>query len=71
MIEIEDDVFLNDDLDAIDVIDFGFPRRNYERSNYFEDMDELSFLRRFRLTKNTVFSILELVEEELEFDNNL
>lgn len=69
--EIEDEIMINDDVDALDIIDLGFPRRFYERANYFENMDELSFFRRFRLRKNTVLSILEQIEDQLEYDNNL
>lgn len=69
--EIEDQIFLEDDMDILDIIDMGFPRRMYERSSYFNDMDDISFFRRFRLTKQTTLDILERIEPQLEFDNDL
>lgn len=69
--EIEDELFLEDDDDILDIINFGFPRRNLERTNYFDDMDNMSFFRRFRLTKPTVLNLLQHIEEELEFNNDL
>lgn len=69
--DIEDELLLDDDLDIIEIIDFGFPRRNYQREEYFDLMDNLSFFKRFRLTKQTTLNILEQIEEELEYDNDL
>ncbi|KAJ8912434.1 hypothetical protein NQ315_006100, partial [Exocentrus adspersus] len=69
--EIEDEIIVEDDIDIIDIIDFGFPRRFFNRSNYIEEMDDMSFFRRFRLTKPTVIAVLELLEDQLEFDNDL
>ena len=69
--EIEDEMFIDDDHEILDIINFGFPRRNYERVDHFNEMDNLSFFRRFRLTKPSVLQILELIEEELEYDNDL
>lgn len=69
--ELEDEIFLDDDLDILDIINFGFPRRVYERTDYFNNMDNYSFFRRFRLTKPTVLSFLENIEEEIEFQNDL
>ncbi|XP_031329103.1 putative nuclease HARBI1 [Photinus pyralis] len=69
--EIEDEMFYDDDGDMLNIIEYGFPRRVYQRTNYFDDMDELSFFRRFRLTKNTVLHLLPQIEEFLEFDNDL
>lgn len=71
MMEIEDVMFLEDDQDILDIIEYGFPRRRYERSDYFHDMDDLSFFRRFRLTKPTVLTVLEQIEDHLEFENDL
>lgn len=70
-IEIEDEILLEDDIDVLDIINFGFPRRLYVRPNYIDDMDDLGFFRRFRLTKLSVISILEMLENRLEFDNDL
>ncbi|XP_031354452.1 putative nuclease HARBI1 [Photinus pyralis] len=66
---IVDDI-LEDDLDILEVIDFGFPRMLYTRSDYFHSMDEYNFFKRFRLTKQTCLRVLIYIEEELEFPNN-
>lgn len=71
MMELEDEIFLEDDGDILDIIDFGFPRRVNERQNPFDTMDDLSFYRRFRLQKETVQHILEQIDHNLEFDNDL
>lgn len=69
---MEDDAFLlDDDLDVLDIIDIGFPRRFYNREDFFETMDNMSFFRRFRLRKPTVLQVLEHIEPLLEFDNDL
>lgn len=68
--EFEED-FINDDLDILDVIDFGVPRKVYVRKINFDELDNLTFFTRFRLTKNTVLYLLELIEDQLEYDNNL
>lgn len=69
--EIEDELLIEDDLDLLDVIDFGFPRRRYERSQHFDEMDDLLFFRRFRLMKETVLHILQIIENELEYPHDL
>lgn len=69
--ELEDEIILDDDVDVIDIINFGFPRRRFEREDHFRTMDDLSFFRRFRLTKDVFLSILEQVENVLEFPNDL
>lgn len=70
-LELEEDIFLEDDLDILEIIDFGFPRRIYERSNYFQVMDELTFFRRFRLLKGTVLRLMEIIEDQLEYPHDL
>lgn len=69
--EIEDELFVEDDQEILDIILFGFPRRNYERAEYFDEMDNMSFFRRFRLTKDSVLSLLVEIEDELEYGNDL
>lgn len=70
--EIEDELFGNgDDLDIVDVIDNGFPRRVNPRADYYNTMDDLGFFRRFRLTKPTCAQVLDQIHNQLEFDNNL
>lgn len=62
--------FFEDDLEVLDIIEHGFPRRVQNRPNYYQQMDELSFFKRFRLYKNTVFNVLQLIDHELEFPDN-
>lgn len=60
--------FLNDDLDILDIIANGIPRRVYERPNYFDDFDHLTFFQRFRLTKDTVLHVLDQIQHLLEIE---
>lgn len=64
------DIF-EDDLDILEVIDYGFPRLRYARSDHFHDMDEFTFYRRFRLTKQTCLYFLIEIEEFIEFPNDM
>uniref|UniRef100_A0A6P7H1J5 Putative nuclease HARBI1 n=1 Tax=Diabrotica virgifera virgifera TaxID=50390 RepID=A0A6P7H1J5_DIAVI len=63
------DIF-NDDLDLLEIIEHGFPRRVFVRPNYFQTMDNLTFFRTFRFYKETVLFILTLIEDRLEFPDN-
>lgn len=45
-------------------------RRFKDRINYFEDLDELEFKMRFRLSKGSVLMVLKNIREELEFLTN-
>lgn len=58
------------DLEILNVIGEGFPRRIYDRKNYFEEMDNATFFRRFRLTKRTVLNILAEIEHQLEYQDD-
>lgn len=69
MMEIQDEIMLEDDNDILDIIDFGFPRRIFRRPNYFEEMDVMTFYRRYKLTKPT--TLYMLIEDALEFQNDL
>lgn len=71
VMDIFDEILLEDDLDILDVIDMGFPRRIYDRADHFNGLDNFIFFKRFRLLKPTVLNILELIEEDLEFPNDL
>lgn len=66
----ENDIF-NDDLDILEIIEYGFPRKIYERSDHFHTMDNLTFFRRYRLYKETVLHVLALIEEYLEFPSDM
>lgn len=63
--------FLEDDLDILNIIENGFPRRIYQRANYFEEMDELTSFKRFRLTKGSVQNILPYIEDQLRMDDGM
>lgn len=45
----------------------GRPRWFKERSNYFEDYDDLDFITRFRLSKTSVLNLLTKIEHRLEY----
>lgn len=60
----------DDDLDALELILYGIPRRINIRSDYFNNFDDLSFFQRFRLTKPTVYNLLIIIEERLEFESD-
>ncbi|KAK5643421.1 hypothetical protein RI129_007266 [Pyrocoelia pectoralis] len=62
----ENDI-IEDDLDALEVIEVGIPRTIYQRSNHFDQLSEWDFFRRFRLQKETVLNVLAQIEHELEF----
>lgn len=66
LLQIEMDAF-HDDLEIVEIVAQGFPRRIYERHSYINELDELSFFQKFRLTKQTVLNILELIENRLEY----
>lgn len=61
---IYNDILFGDDDDFDDV---RIPRQIYERANYFDSFEELVFFQRFRITKPTALSILELIEHEIEY----
>lgn len=73
MEEDEDILDIDEEIEILDIVEnnFPFPRRIYMRVDHFNNMDDLTFFRRFRLTKPTVLRILEQIEDELEFYHNL
>ncbi|KAK4882442.1 hypothetical protein RN001_005761 [Aquatica leii] len=66
---IELDMF--DDLDVVELIEFGVPRQIYNRSDHFNSLDDYEFFKKFRLIKETVMHLLPVLENELEFPTNL
>lgn len=62
--ELEDEIFLEDDGDIIDIINFGIPTRQFIKRYYFDELDDSSFFQRFRLTKPTVAHVLEQIESQ-------
>lgn len=65
------DIFANDlledDLEILEIINVGFPRQVYQRNEYFDNMSDLNFFKRFRLKKETVLHLLQEIEHKLEF----
>lgn len=47
------------------------PRIFQSRRNYYEEYDEISFKTRFRLSKCSAIQILGLIEDKLEFSNDM
>lgn len=68
---LEANELLEDDFEIIDVINYGFPRRVYNRADFFGELDDLTFLRRFRLSRATVYQILVRIEDQLEYEHDL
>ena len=46
------------------------PRWIRERSSYFEEYDDVDFLTRFRMSKETTVTILQQIEDQLEFPSD-
>ncbi|KAG5869690.1 hypothetical protein JTB14_025717 [Gonioctena quinquepunctata] len=61
----------DDDLDDLNVIIHGIPRRVYNRADYYNSFDDLTFFKRFRVTKPTAILILNEIEVEIEHPYNL
>jgi hypothetical protein len=53
--------------DFLEIIDFGFPRFQFTRSDRFHELDKFTFYSTFNLTKASVLHFLILIEEEIEF----
>ncbi|CAH0731046.1 unnamed protein product, partial [Brenthis ino] len=47
------------------------PRWIREREEHFDTLDDQDFVTGFRLTKSTVLSVLESIEDKLEFASNM
>lgn len=47
------------------------PRWIRVREEFFDTLDDLDFVTRFRLSKPTVLSVLESIEDKLEFPSNM
>lgn len=69
MDELDNDMF-EDDLEMLELVDVGFPRQIMIRNDHFNNMSELDFFRRFRLTKKTTVQVLEKIEQHLEYAHN-
>lgn len=66
-------IFENEDilenLDSLDNI-VKRPRIYKERRKYFEEYDDVDFCTRFRLSKESVLDVLELIEDKLEYPSD-
>lgn len=71
LVDNEIDEVDEDDLVVLDFIEFGIPHQIYERANYFETMDDITFRKRFRLSKEAVQNLLVHIENRLEFPMDL
>ncbi|KAJ8914128.1 hypothetical protein NQ315_016205 [Exocentrus adspersus] len=67
----EDDINEVQDVEEVELIEFGLPRQVYIRIDYFDVLDEASFRRRFRLSRECVHHLLAQIEHMLEFPHNL
>lgn len=67
----EENDLVEDDVEVVEIIEFGLPRQIYTRANYFDTFDDVSFRRRFRLTKECVHNLLILIEHRLEYQHDL
>lgn len=59
-------------IDEVDVVDqinniLIVPRFIRNRTDYFNYYDDLNFVQRFRLAKQTTLFVLELIEEDIEY----
>jgi len=59
----------SDDEDVIRCINKR-PKKLKLRMNYFDNLDDIEFKMRFRLNKNSVLLVLNIIEEELTFPTN-
>ena len=46
----EIDIADDDDLEVLDLVEYGVPRQIYLRQNYFDELNAVTFRKRFRLT---------------------
>lgn len=58
----------SDDEDILRVVDRR-PKRLKPRIEYFDDLDDIDFKMRFRLSKQSVLLVLNYIEADLEFPN--
>lgn len=61
---------VSSDEDYVDEAQIPRPRWIRERHSYFDEYDDVDFKTRFRMSKETTLSILEQIEEQLEFPSN-
>lgn len=64
-------IFQEDELNEINLIVYGLPRRIYDRKEYFYSFDNWTFFQRFRVTKDTALNILDMIEQHIEYPYDL
>lgn len=62
-----DNDMIEDDLEVLELVEVGIPRRVYQRNDHFHALSEHAFFIRFRLTKETNVRVLREIEHNLEF----
>lgn len=60
----------SDDEDIVNVRPIRRRQRFKHRMNYLEELDDIEFIMRFRISKRSVLSVLQHIREELEFATN-
>ncbi|XP_044753931.1 putative nuclease HARBI1 [Coccinella septempunctata] len=58
-------------LDELEIVEFGIPRRIYDRTDHFHNLDDFTFFKKFRLSKESVMQFLPYVENQLEFETDM
>ncbi|KAI4455430.1 hypothetical protein MML48_9g00003661 [Holotrichia oblita] len=56
-----------DDWYIYEFIRFGIPRQLYERNNWFDDLCDVAFRKRFRISRECTLDILRQIENQLEY----
>ncbi|KAK4881725.1 hypothetical protein RN001_005044 [Aquatica leii] len=65
------DIELFDDIDELELIEFGVPRNIIVRQDYFVTLPDYKFFKKFRLQKDTVLFLLPFIEEQLQFPSDI
>ncbi|XP_071652349.1 putative nuclease HARBI1 isoform X1 [Temnothorax longispinosus] len=63
-------LLFSDDEDIVNVRPIRRRKRFKHRINYLEELDDIEFIMRFRISKRSVLSVLQHIREELEFATN-
>ncbi|KAJ8927985.1 hypothetical protein NQ314_008158 [Rhamnusium bicolor] len=65
------DVELFDDIDEVELIEFGIPRNILVRQDHCNSLPDYKFFKKFRLRKETVMFLLPFLEDRLEFPSDM
>lgn len=69
-IAFEDDDDEHNEDDEFIIFAIRRPRLIRERAEDFDNLDDIDFVTRYRLSKSTVLSILEKIEDALDFETD-